>query len=115
MGYFRWNFNPRLREGGDEIAKELGYKALDFNPRLREGGDKTDLVLMRLAGISIHASAKEATCKNRNNKRAVFISIHASAKEATVWVQYTCKVCAISIHASAKEATLLPLMMGKLL
>ena len=54
-------FNPRLREGGDEIAKELGYKALVFNPRLREGGDNIVKEYDEFSEFSIHASAKEAT------------------------------------------------------
>ena len=33
------NFNPRLREGGDEFMTERSAKHKDFNPRLREGGD----------------------------------------------------------------------------
>ena len=35
------NFNPRLREGGDDMDL-LSFKDKDnFNPRLREGGDFT--------------------------------------------------------------------------
>ena len=34
------NFNPRLREGGDEELPAGTYSVtIDFNPRLREGGD----------------------------------------------------------------------------
>ena len=35
--------------------------ATDFNPRLREGGDQNDPVQNEDLRISIHASAKEAT------------------------------------------------------
>ena len=34
------DFNPRLREGGDELSQSsqpINYE--NFNPRLREGGD----------------------------------------------------------------------------
>ena len=34
-----YNFNPRLREGGDEKTKTATIIPFDFNPRLREGGD----------------------------------------------------------------------------
>ena len=34
----------------------------NFNPRLREGGDNINLVPVQSNTISIHASAKEATC-----------------------------------------------------
>ena len=56
--------------------------------------------------ISIHASAKEATCKDIKAGLISHISIHASAKEATLDEQKPFKVVLyISIHASAKEAT----------
>ena len=75
-------FNPRLREGGDVKAGELGGYVefqstpprrrrlgktntgktyTDFNPRLREGGDVADALALGRDNISIHASAKEAT------------------------------------------------------
>ena len=55
------DFNPRLREGGDEQNKVELLAARNFNPRLREGGDDkwTEQELQKL--ISIHASTKEAT------------------------------------------------------
>ena len=78
-------------------------------------------------GISIHASAKEATrscegCRKRcgfqstppRRRRPFFgtgtigillISIHASAKEATDTTSDNVYTFVISIHASAKEAT----------
>ena len=55
--------------------------------------------------ISIHASAKEATCKDIKAGLISHISIHASAKEATRPRIGFEKLSAISIHASAKEAT----------
>ena len=33
------NFNPRLREGGDDLGGWDCIDTDDFNPRLREGGD----------------------------------------------------------------------------
>ena len=35
----QWNFNPRLREGGDVFFAASASAFLNFNPRLREGGD----------------------------------------------------------------------------
>ena len=32
-------FNPRLREGGDNVSESSTYIPFVFNPRLREGGD----------------------------------------------------------------------------
>ena len=56
-------------------------------------------------GISIHASAKEATMPCPAVCCKVSISIHASAKEATEANKESPEYLVISIHASAKEAT----------
>ena len=61
-----WNapesFNPRLRAGGDLTFAEPVADRAGFNPRLRAGGDR--LPRHGCAGelVSIHASAREATC-----------------------------------------------------
>ena len=77
------DFNPRLREGGDQDAFRARLNPwrfqstpprrrrlkgtiqeaedLDFNPRLREGGDCKGALRSSAMMISIHASAKEAT------------------------------------------------------
>ena len=56
------NFNPRLREGGDRYSHTLRHLLIHFNPRLREGGDhQKHFVKFYAEGISIHASAREAT------------------------------------------------------
>ena len=39
----------------------LGKRKLNFNPRLREGGDENLTEIIGSNEISIHASAKEAT------------------------------------------------------
>ena len=56
--------------------------------------------------ISIHASAKEATENHFASEDSGNISIHASAKEATGMASRSKRWRNISIHASAKEATL---------
>ena len=57
-------FNPRLRAGGDRRSRSGSARERRcFNPRLRAGGD--DLIgSVRGHGVevSIHASAREATC-----------------------------------------------------
>ena len=81
------NFNPRLREGGDQRlplplspsspisihASEKEATApynryytpfINFNPRLREGGDPVAKPGFIVIDISIHASEKEATALN---------------------------------------------------
>ena len=80
-------------------------RQFDFNPRLREGGDARCCVVQPKLFISIHASAKEATYLLWMGKRKWMISIHASAKEATDSYLSTVSRGRISIHASAKEAT----------
>ena len=49
---------PRGRRLGFEAITNFLY---NFNPRLREGGDDKNLYDADNAGISIHASAREAT------------------------------------------------------
>ena len=62
---------------------DSNFKRHNFNPRLREGGDNGGWDFARLLIISIHASAKEATVAPSNKRVEELISIHASAKEAT--------------------------------
>ena len=78
---------------------------INFNPRLREGGDNIFPKTISLIWISIHASAKEATKIGRSRQYPLSISIHASAKEATTYNLLKQAEKGISIHASAKEAT----------
>ena len=126
-----WNapesFNPRLRAGGDLTFAEPVADRAGFNPRLRAGGDR--LPRHGCAGglVSIHASAREATCstyiegrfywfqstppRGRRPKQGHLffrhkqVSIHASAREATEDLRKLLLSIAVSIHASAREAT----------
>ena len=77
-------FNPRLREGGDKRNRIFTRNRKNFNPRLREGGDLPCLQIQYNTGISIHASAREATCHSEKRRKRSQISIHASAREATI-------------------------------
>ena len=77
----------------------------DFNPRLREGGDNSDKGKKVNKDISIHASVKEATEMDRISSTYRQISIHASVKEATCSPSFSFFPKFISIHASVKEAT----------
>ena len=53
---------PRLRVGGDLVGYLLHGARVNFNPRLRVGGDEEQIkTSIDLTGISIHASAWEAT------------------------------------------------------
>ena len=77
-------FQSTLPRGKRPCSEVLGYDLADFNPRFREGSDfdRADGVCT-VHGISIHASAREAT---KNCQLLLFleiISIHASAREAT--------------------------------
>ena len=56
-----FGFNPRLRAGGDNIARRHAAGSRSFNPRLRAGGDHLAPAAKRGKGVSIHASAQEAT------------------------------------------------------
>ena len=37
-----WNFNPRPREGSDNIIFRVSFFYINFNPRPREGSDEED-------------------------------------------------------------------------
>ena len=63
------NFNPRLREGGDEYSRGGDWDTSDFNPRLREGGDSGVSMAYCSSMISIHASEKEATANREHGQR----------------------------------------------
>ena len=58
---FATDFNPRLREGGDQNDPVQNEDSPYFNPRLREGGDDFFGKDITPHVISIHASTKEAT------------------------------------------------------
>ena len=78
---------------------------MSFNPRLRAGGDSGRRLHRSRILVSIHASAREATCDRETAEQFYKVSIHASAREATKagWDLY--EVQQVSIHASAREAT----------
>ena len=67
----------------DVTTTRTVVRITNFNPRLREGGDDIYHAPSCCKKISIHASAKEATLLRRMRERDSTISIHASAKEAT--------------------------------
>ena len=54
-------FNPRSREGSDQLSQATYQAQKYFNPRSREGSDMLrDLTLVEVL-ISIHAPVKGAT------------------------------------------------------
>ncbi len=54
-------FNPRTREGCDELFAYGATSATDFNPRTREGCDVFGSRSTSFSIISIHAPARGAT------------------------------------------------------
>ena len=85
--YWKFDFNPRSREGSDTAYLFHAPGAIHFNPRSREGSDVDILRGLCYDGISIHAPAKGATESQDEIQRRIMISIHAPAKGAT------CKCC----------------------
>ena len=99
------DFNPRSREGSDEI-KESGLKLKDdFNPRSREGSDSEGEGYRYTRRISIHAPARGATYHVQPDDRFFLISIHAPARGATPECRNSNSIGIISIHAPARGAT----------
>ena len=55
-------FNPRAREGRDEVTRHHLNRAAGFNPRAREGRDTCSAIWRGLHSfVSIHAPARGAT------------------------------------------------------
>ncbi len=123
------SFNPRLRAGGDPACPLRQAVSPSFNPRLRAGGDGfLWFPKAKNLGVSIHASAREATPRWQRQyvpvysfnprlraggdfggcspKEQCLVSIHASAREATSSSNRTLPIAGVSIHASAREATI---------
>ena len=81
----RPDFNPRSREGSDQISWHLLNKRLDFNPRSREGSDITDPGNRFCQGLfQSTLPRRERLMDNRTFNTTEDISIHAPAKGATV-------------------------------
>ena len=78
----------------------------DFNPRSREGSDELPELLHFAVFISIHAPAKGATLRPDPAWTLQPISIHAPARGATGIVDLIDFFYVISIHAPARGATL---------
>ena len=101
------SFNPRLRTGGDVCHRLCQFCARRFNPRLRTGGDYSfggaNLGSLK---VSIHASAREATCIPfcGQGRAVVFQSTPPHGRRLRSGLLHMlCR--AVSIHASAREAT----------
>ena len=80
-------FNPRLREGGDEVFHSMNTSLKRFQstpPRGRR--HDRDFMYAARPQISIHASAREATFYIFLTTFSFTISIHASAREATALI-----------------------------
>ena len=100
-------FNPRTREGCDQVRKLVEICGTgNFNPRTREGCDYLKAEYLLAIKISIHAPAKGATLPfEKCVETAYEISIHAPAKGATQLFLLHEHTFFISIHAPAKGAT----------
>ena len=77
-------FNPRSREGSDQVRLRLREWTLSFNPRSREGSD----LRLHQEGpglrVSIHAPVKGATIETVDGFEGQQVSIHAPVKGATI-------------------------------
>ena len=123
------HFNPRSREGSDELRlffyswlnqfqstlprRERLYKVVheycndDFNPRSREGSDYTRAASAKHSDYFNPRSREGSDEDSWKLLDTLYISIHAPAKGATVSRNRSRKRIIISIHAPAKGATTL--------
>ncbi len=56
------------------MEQEQRSRLQNFNPRLREGGDENAICFMFILCISIHASEKEATATYCDTSTIMYIS-----------------------------------------
>ena len=77
------HFNPRSREGSDNLHSTLAVYRLISIHAPAKGATKGSVHLLGILQISIHAPAKGATDHRRGARRLYRISIHAPAKGAT--------------------------------
>ena len=83
-----WNFNPRSREGSDiKIAIQTDKTINDFNPRSREGSDKDDKIYTKTVKDFNPRSREGSDYIKWYTNTVTMISIHAPAKGAT------CRYC----------------------
>ena len=78
---------------------------INFNPRSREGSDNIVVKIDEIQKISIHAPARGATKYSYAKTVAQAISIHAPARGATRFLYFNISSAEISIHAPARGAT----------
>ena len=98
-------FNPRLREGGDNVTVTKFVKASVFNPRLREGGDG-----MSESSVKNKHSFQSTPPRRRRLNMfypvgSVYVfnpRLREGGDKSKYEDEFTAK---FSIHASAKEAT----------
>ena len=53
------NFNPRTREGCDQIPLQIKRAPQDFNPRTREGCDHCDQLLLHHQPVDFNPRTRE--------------------------------------------------------
>ena len=62
---FFTGFNPRVRAGRDASHALRSAAEPCFNPRVRAGRDQAQACASQIGAVSIHASARDATCEIR--------------------------------------------------
>ena len=101
-----YNFNPRLREGGDEKTKTATIIPFDFNPRLREGGDQYRSSC-RPDGTHFNPRLREGGDKCYCFTFSTIFNFNPRLREGgDASILEVTNLTTISIHASAKEATI---------
>ena len=98
-------FNPRICKRCDSSYLKLYCYADCFNPRICKRCDCKPALNSILIFVSIHASVKDATKRQKRAIAAQKVSIHASVKDATVSGCCNFIPRGVSIHASVKDAT----------
>ena len=98
--------------GATGFKSRLRHHNFSFNPRTREGCD--DILGNTFPiplNVSIHAPARGATFQLWGRQQGLSVSIHAPARGATLEDAVTNTKVGVSIHAPARGATLVPLFL----
>ena len=75
-------FNPRARDGREQV-QNLPFKSeSSFNPRARDGREVLDPSASNHCGVSIHAPVMDAKTKRLRAAGVTVVSIHAPVMDA---------------------------------
>ncbi len=95
-------FNPRACEGATWLIHRRILLIVSFNPRACEGATTTELTLLWISGVSIHAPVKARPFNRWTGDKRHYVSIHAPVKARQDARGKKTELLYVSIHAPVK-------------